>query len=67
MNKRYLSFQPIPALIDLISVPRFSFMSSIFYDSQWLFLLRNTQFITVTGLCSAGQAPRYTLAFNKEQ
>jgi hypothetical protein len=67
MNKRYLNFLPISALIVLISVLHFSFTLSIFYDSQRLFSLTNAMLVAGTGSCADTHSSLYLLVFKKEQ
>ncbi len=47
MNKRYLSFLPIPALILSITVLHLAVNPSVFYDPAWLIPITNTLFVAV--------------------
>jgi hypothetical protein len=67
MNKRYLSFLPIPALIVIIAELYFTVKPSVFNDPAWLIPITNTLFVAVIGLCAAVQSPRYPQDFKKEQ
>lgn len=66
MNKRYLSFLPIPALIIIIAVSNFPQKPSLFYYPVWLMPITNILCAAATGLCAAGRPSRYLLQFEKE-
>jgi PAS domain S-box-containing protein len=47
MDKRYLGFLPIPALVVIIAALYFTISPSVFYEPAWLIPISNTLFVAV--------------------